>query len=506
MVESVHTRQPLLLTGKQVGSGKSARPGGPQVMQSELELAIDPTHGLYIASLRVGELVAYFDPTPLVKIGLWNTVTDKSIMLVGPTDVMYTVNTFETTGVITVECFPILYLGFIVTVTFTPIVDGFRVTASVTHAGPTYGVEWFEIPRLGCKPDSGNVANAWIAHGLMSGLTVINPHEVNFTPTSEGGTGGLASPPAMQFTDYFDIDTKLHVYVAMDDDLGLYKEWCCKGDGSTAVQGWRHHPANPRKATNGGAGVQTLPYGMNISLFRGQTEDGRCGHYDAAIRYREWATAVARPQMVRGPWVDSIDIPNRVKNSDFYYVVQAHINGPGPTFWTDMVEDTRRIKNFLGAAEMMMLWYGWGINQGALISPPTFRPPEFTPLPQLANEDTALGTAAAQGIHVSWYTIPGIWDVTLDGADDFNYLSFDGSQAYGPMDNYMVKDQHGVVPNSSGLTAFNLGVAALLASIKAIITDTHLYDATGVGFNPFGYYRQTTNKPRGWYYDLWGGS
>lgn len=49
-------------------------------------------------------------------------------------------------------------------------------------------------------------------------------------------------------------------------------------------------------------------------------------------------------------------------------------------------------------------------------------------------------------------------------------------------------------------------VANYKTQIEAILKDVLTYNATGSSPTAFGYYRQTTNKPRGFYFDVWGGS
>lgn len=495
MTSAIAARQPELLTGGQIN------PGNPL-----LTIHSDPVYGTFIQTISANGLTAYFAPCFMFRASIWSVAGGSPTVVQTPDDVEIETQFEATTGVwVFTASFPD-YPGISVQARLTPIPEGFRVTQTPFNTSATRGLEWWEFPRLGCVPDNGVDTDAFIAHGFTSGLTMRRPNTLNFDTGYTFIPGAfntlLPAPSAMQYTSYFNKTTKLHVYVQTDDDVGYSKEWGTIGQGIASVQFWRHHPKNPRKAGNNGAGVP-LTYNQDIIVFRGRCSDGRCGAYDAAIRYRAYGTGVMRSWMTRGPWADALNVPDRVKNSRFYYVSGHSL------FGTPWIEDARRVKTFLGASNMMLLAYNWGKNQGALLGPPTFRPPEFTPMPNAADITIALQAAAANNIHVSYYTIPHPWDTTLTLAGAFfRYTHFLGSIDYGALAQYMIKDVLGNVATANQLAYWNLNSDANLATIKAIIADIHGYNGTliGGGSDNIGYYTQLFGAaPRGWYYDLWGG-
>jgi len=190
---------------------------------------------------------------------------------------------------------------------------------------------------------------------------------------------------------------------------------------------------------NTGVVPYTMTYNVNMELFKGRTEDRRCGFYDAAIRYRTWGTDMTRPWMIEaeGPWMDADDVSDRVKDSDFYYV-SGHSNSSAPAnFWTDIVEDMSRVQSIIGSTDQLGLLYGWAENIAFLSD---LEPPAFTPLIQGANQNTALGTAAAADMHLSYYTLAPFWESSLTGDAPFDYLDFIGTTDYDDVFQYTIRD------------------------------------------------------------------
>ncbi len=489
MIQGIPVRQVPLVGGQ--------APSGALLQQGVLEFVDDATVGLYIRKLTVGSMVARFQATPLIRICVWNVAAHGGTLLQGPNDITITMATEETSGIITLTAVPINYTNITVTVTINPTAEGVAFSGSMTNTNPSYGVEYVDYPCLACLPHSGNLANAYLAHGWLGGFTLKDSHTA--------AQAVIGSPPSMQCWDYFDIDNRVHLYASTNDDVGYNKEWIFEGVTTGTCQRWRHHFKNPRLASNSGFSTQHITYVVDVALFIGKTGDGRCGHYDTAIRYRDWAANPLRPWMSRGKWVDATSgtakVPARVRDSDFY-ILYATTNSapPSATFWTTAVEDVRRLKNAIGADECIMLWYGWSVNQTGLLAPPSFRPQAFA-WAQPSDESTAIGTATANGIHVSIYTIPGVWDTTLN-TSDFKFTDFQGTIAY-DLSQYVVKSEAGTVLTSNSLAAFDLGNA--LTTVEAVLLDVYRYDGSGVGSLANGYYWGTSNKIHGYYMDLWGG-
>jgi hypothetical protein len=313
-----------------------------------------------------------------------------------------------------------------------------------SNTSTVYATEWFEFPRYACKPPSGDTNNAYLAHGFCGGLVLKNPH----LATLDEFTFALEAPPNMQYFDYYDADTKAHLYVATDDEDGWRKRWDITGDQvDTVVIGLKHYFPNPRRAHNGAVpGVMpfTVPYTVSMELFRGKTADGRCGCYDSALRYRTWATHSDRSWMANGPWMDDPDVSDRVKDSDLYYVRLKNDPAIDATEWSTIVEDMDRLKTFVGATHMLGLLYGWAENMHFA---GTFLPPAFDPLAQPGDLDTALGTAAAANIHLSSYTIPQWWDNALTGAGfaPWRFDDFIGTIDYNAISQYVIRDKDNIV-------------------------------------------------------------
>lgn len=484
------TGEPVPISGLGVASGY-------QVPTPSIYFETDATHGLFIRWIRLGEMIQHFAPTPIFNCNLWKISDNTRITLDDKTDYTITMTENDATKVITLAVTLVSYSSISFSFTLTPTATGYTVAQTLTSANASYAVESWVFPRLACLPPT-TAAESALAHGWLSGWCINNP-------ASETISTEIGSPPSMEFWSFFDKTTKQHFYVSTNDGTGWLKEWGLAGNGTSAVQSWRHHPKNPRKASQGSLSPQTLSYTMELTLFRGLCEDGRLGAVDAAIRYREWATNASRSWMSRGAWATASSVSSRVKNSDVLYVLQPSSYPVSATFFTTFIEDIRRIKAFLGASEMLALLYGWGQYQGALIAPPDFRPPEFTPIPAAhsANLDTALGTANTNNIHCSFYTWVNGWDTTLISTIYFNYLSFDASSAYGAIADRCIKDHTGAASEASDLVYFDL--EAYQNDVTDIVTDMILYNGTGSNPEVLGYYRNVTNKPRGWYLDLWGG-
>jgi hypothetical protein len=270
----------------------------------------------------------------------------------------------------------------------------------------------------------------------------------------------MQSPPNMQYLDYFDISNKVHLYISTEDDDGYAKAQPILGDGASVTRiGIRHFFKNSFIAGNAGGGVMpyTLTYPTKFELFRGKVEDGRCGYYDTAIRYRAWATGAARQAMVQagGPWVDNPDVSDRVKDSDFYYIAGGQKDSTDPLFWTTLLTDMARIQGFigtLGVTPMLGLLYAWAQNMD-FVNPNAFLPPKFTPLIAAGNQDTALQSAAGANIHLSYYTLPCFWDssVTGAGAGVFRLDDFIGTIDYNNIAAYCIRDK---LNNPIGIPGF----------------------------------------------------
>ncbi len=447
MTDTFGIRQERLLAGANVLPSHGAAAGSSPLGHSTITFAEDETYGTYISELTSGNVRFTFNPTYLFKFGLFNDTTNEVIEL---TTVAWapTVAEAETTGEVAISMtLPSPYADISIAITLSPLAEGYRVSSLIVdNDSATYALEWAEFPRLACKPPSGVASNGWLAHGFCAGLVIPNPYEKDLT----NFTIALECPPSMQFFDYFDISTKDHLYIASDDDDGWRKMHQLLGDGSSvSTQGFRHFFPNPKRAGNG-AGVMpfTLPYNINIEMFKGKTADGRCGGYDSALRYRAWATHTDRPWIAAagGPWAASAAVSSRVKNSDFYYVRLTN-QGLAGTPHTTIVEDMRRLKEFIqlftGAIEMMGLLYGWSENMDFIND---FQPPAFFPLIEAADLETALQLAEINDIYLSWYTIPQWWDNGLTGAPSvpFRYDDFIGTIDYNAISQYVIRDYDNV--------------------------------------------------------------
>lgn len=438
-------RQPLLKTGSTIAPGLDMAPGGSPFPRPSITFSTDTTHGVYISEIRLGELVFTFAPTYLFTMGLFNDDTETGVDLSGQVW-SPTVSENEATGVVTLTLtMPAPYTGIIFTAVFTPTAEGYSITFGAANTNASWAIDYCEFPRIGCTSPSGLADNTRLAHGFVGGLVARHPHLLDLTAFQTA----IEAPPSMQFVDYYDVTTKAHLYMAWDDDAGYRKQWQIRGDLSSIMYiGFRHFFPNPRIATNGGVSVMpyTFTYHTILELFRGKTADGRCGHYDAAIRYRTWGTNASRFWMANGPWVADSSTSTLVKNSDFLYMT-GNQRSPSGTFtpWTNFIEDMRRIKVFIGAANIIGLLYAWADGLD-FMAPNGFMPPKFFPTIENANQDTALGTALAQNIHLSYYTCPLLWETLLAGAGGvpFQYDHFIGTVDFGSMASFVIRDKNNV--------------------------------------------------------------
>ncbi len=411
---------------------------GSEIPEPRLTFEDHGTYGKILLRLEANGLSYTFDPAVMLRVGLFQSVTKHSLVIASGW--VPTITEVDATRVVTLAFANSLYPAITVTVVMTPVPDGYSCTITVGNTDTIHGVEWVGWPRLACKAHSGDPDNAYLAYGFVAGAVLPQPHNFTFNDFLVS----TEAPSCMQFWDYYDAETKVHLYVATDDDDGYAKRWNLNGDNSSvSLQEWMHHVPNPLRAHNGTAIVPyTFTYTVRICLFRGLTEDGRCGAYDAALRYSNWASnETDRPWLDKGPWDDvASNVSSRVRASDFYYSVGPTV--PHTNYWTDIVQDMTRLQSFLGITDMMGFLYSWGTNQGTLVNAPTFLPPSFLPLNQAVNQNTALGTAAAASIHLSWYTIPQFWESYLTGApfSPFRYDDFEGTTDYGAIAQYVVRD------------------------------------------------------------------
>lgn len=439
-------RQPLLKAGKSVAPGLEAAPGGSVTPRPSITFDTDATLGPYISEIALGDLVFRFSPVSLFYASIHHVANNVDVQLSG-TQISHTITEDETTGIVTIVSTFVSYANISSTLTLTPIVEGYQIGISSTVTSAVYALEWIEFPRLGCQAPSEVASNAYLAYGFVGGMVSTTPHMLTLD-TFDTAPG---APPSMQFWDYYDISTKAHLYISTDDDSGYPKLWVAVGDRSSVTrQAWRHYFANPRRVHNGSITMpMTTTYHVNIELFKGQTADGRCGHYDSAIRYRTYGIAAARPWVADGPWAASANVSSRVKNSDFYYVRAADGAPASPTAWSDTVQDMARIQSFVGATHMLGLLYGWSANMDFALG---FYPPKFTPLTAAANMNTALGTAAAANIHLSLYTLPCFWETSLTSIGDvpFRYNDFIGTTDYNEISQFCIRDTNDAVITNVG--------------------------------------------------------
>jgi hypothetical protein len=468
-----------------------------------ISFATDATYGTFISHLRAGAIDWTFAAEHLLVCGVWKESTDTASEIDSDN---FTITTdTDADGIVTIIATATgLYAGIVCTFVGTPTYDGFSWVISWRNSNATYGLEWIEFPRLYCKP-STEAGNMRIAHGLSGGFVVQEPHDFD----ASGLLNSPEAPGSMQFWDYYDVTTKAHLYVQTDDDGGYKKTWRVTGDGSANVlQRWRHHTENPRIAENDGLYTEdtadyTYSYTVRTAAFRGRVADGRCGHYDSAIRYREWVLATNPAWLSRGAWKTASSIPSRLRSSLFYYVLSPGEGVTAPAlFWTTFVTDITRVKDYIGATHCLSLWYGWGTGMATLAGT-NFKPPSLLPLIQSADQNTALGTANTQNIHVTPYTFLTGWDSDI-ASGDFSYSGFIGTSDYAAISAFCVRD----VDDDAQLDSDNIAYfdcANNHATIKAIVTDILNYNAAGSSPSAFGYYRQTVNKPHGYYWDFWGG-
>lgn len=411
---------------------------GEQIKRPSITFATGhATYGTYIKSIKANGITWEFDPCSMFGVGVWHAANGAATELTNQSWTP-TITEAEGTGVVTVLLsLASPYTGITFTFTMTPTPDGYDIGCVTTNTNATYGVEWVEFPRLACKPHSEDADNAYLAYGFAGGCTLKAPHNFTFNTF----TTAPEAPSSMQFWDYFDASTKAHLYVSTDDDDGYLKRWNLTGDSSSiALQGWRHFYQNPRRAGNGsGVMPYTQTYNTRIAVFRGRTADGRMGGYDSALRYRDWATHSDRPWMTQGAWAAAAGVSSRVKSSDLYYVQSSPT--PIANHWTTFTTDMVRLKTYIGATHMLTLWYTWGANMNDLIGA-DFLPPAFEPLDQAADQNTALGTAATNNIHVSLYHIPNLWDnsLTTPTDDPFAFDGFVGDVDYGSIHDYIIRD------------------------------------------------------------------
>lgn len=411
---------------------------GVEIQPPKITFGESSAFGTYIERMEASGIVWSFAPCSMLGLGLWRASGGVAVQI---RDYAWspTVTTNAATGVITLLFTHPSYSGVSVTATLTPTPDGFSIGLVAANTNSSYGLEYVAFPRLGCKPHSGDPANAYLAHGKQSGCVVKNPHAVTF----DQFLISPESPDSMQFWDYFDSSTKAHCYVSTDDTDFYRKRWNLLGDGSSvALQEWEHHLKNPRVAHNGSAVVPyTFTYSTRIALFRGLTEDGRCGAYDSAIRYRDWATDPTRSWLTDGVWNSvSSSVSSRIRTPDLFWVAGG-METPPTSYWSNTVTDLYRIKNFCQTDHVCLMLYSWGTNQGDLEGD-NFRPPSFLPVVQLADMETALTGAALVDIHAALYTIPAVWDQALTGSGSlpFRYDGFIGTTNYGLISQYVLRD------------------------------------------------------------------
>ena len=410
---------------------------GPDIAVPEIMFATDGANGTYIKRLRVGSLVFSFADTYMFRVGMWGPA---GYVQLDDEQWEPTIETDTISGVITItQALGDIdddYDGITLSATMTPVAEGYQVSAiTMDNENVDFSVEWFEIPRLGVRSQTEQ-GNMYLAHGFVGGMVLKDPENVTL---DDALRTTITGPPSMQFMSYYDITTREHLYLSTDDDDGAPKNYVLTGDGSTSVCAFMHWCPNPRRAGNPGVVPYTMTYNVSMELFKGRTQDGRCGYYDAAIRYRSWATDMTRPWMIEaaGPWMDAGDVSSRVKNSDFYYI-SGHSNSSAPAnFWSDIVTDMTRVQTILNADEMLGMLYGWAENIAFLTD---LEPPAFTPLIQGADQNTALGVASAAGIHLSYYTLPPFWESTLAGDAPFDYNDFVGTIDYNDILQYTIRD------------------------------------------------------------------
>ncbi len=362
------------------GSARAAVPRGG-ILSPAPGAVVDPhpTYGLTLRSISGGGYRFACAATGAFAVEI-DRASDHATIVASPADFNMSVETHDGAGTVLATWRTDPRIAF----TFTFTVEGDEVLfgQALNSTSTTYSVKTFDWPRFDAKL-FGAEENCYAAAAWQGGVVVPQPH------LSPGVA--VVAPLSMQFASMYDSRSRQQLYIATDDDEGCRKIIAFAGQ-TTSVRWLVRHEVDRRYVPGSDF---TRPYRTHIAGITGRTWDGRLGYYDAADRYRMWATDAARPWMTRGPWKDAAHYSARVKNSDVL------LWWPSDSVHRDFPRKTNivsRLMSHAGLTNMIATPYWW--VQQAFYAPAIDNPSIGT---MQSDYLSFLASAQALGCHVQDY-------------------------------------------------------------------------------------------------------
>jgi len=303
-------------------------------------MAIDPTVGMYLQSMRFTKKVWSFDPIAIWRCVLWDINTDQ-YTVVDSSSITWTLAV--TTGSVTTRTYSgsITVSGKVFNAELIleedPAVYDGEVRFSNRVWGPTgettLAIVSTEFPRVRLKPP-GEAGNLTFLNSIWTGYLINEPTRIS-NQNENGHHNITTAPPSIQMWAVYDTATKQGLYIRQDDTAFRYKQLVYRGNGSNFEMSWAHYPTN--NFTPGqyrSASKYTTPYKCGFSNLT-INGPGHTGFWDAAVRYRTWVETYNAASLPL-KWVVDPNISTQTKNEKIFLVL-APSNGlaastPNPAY------------------------------------------------------------------------------------------------------------------------------------------------------------------------------
>lgn len=370
-------------------------------------LAEHATHGVTFTGAMLGRAFV-FDPVPAYRVQIYDR-TANTVTKVGPTG-------FTRTGALT---FPhTLTLALTADPTCTVVLStrqterGVAFGYEVQNTSTRYAVQLVEWPRIELRPWGDDQSDWYFVHTQNGGGYTLN------RPQDQAANVLFGTwPPGMPFMGFFESTTKRTLMFWCDDEVGRTKLW--RVNPTSTEDGVLTEILHLADRRYDAANAWAVAYEVHLESFDARVRDGRLCGYDMALRYREWATAAARPWTVKGRWWENPNVSDQIRSLDFHVTISGVDDQATGIVDADdctrQTTDLARLKAAIAPAAPQVTIYGW--------RPANFNAYWPDPLPfggtVLAAFDTMHTTLIAAGWNVWLYTMFRFWSTAIPSGRSF---------------------------------------------------------------------------------------
>ena len=405
----------------------------------EITFGSDDDLGPVISSIQIGRTWA-MDPTSLLEMVIFNGSANETVDATG-----FSFSDPETVDdVTTIVATYNEDADLVITLKATKTERGFRFNLSWPsgHQTKIVKVGW---PRFEIKPP-GDPTQTFSMFGARGGHCIFQPH------IGDGVLYSTEVPGGLPVGAYWDIETKAIFYMMCDDEDSNLIQLDSEGTGTATRFVWFHFM--DRRYTAGQGYSKT--YSIYVESFTGLSLDGVLCCDDVNARLAEWIADGKRP-WITVPWKDRVDVPDRIKDANVYWVQARGERDDYSVIAEDLVNlRSHLISGGVPLDSMLTTYYAWpndGVNYLNRVPDVFDLPPEVLDAELILTVDTL----QALDIHVTLYTMPR-WAISGLEGSDFDPASFEvsitdpfsgavGTTVYDVRD-YAMKDRNGALKSS----------------------------------------------------------